>query len=327
VNVPKGRALESMASSSFSAPEWIWRNGELVPWAGATIHVNAVGHASVSAVFEGIKAYRAAEGDRLFVFRLDEHLRRLLDSARICRLAVAHDLADLRTAIVDLVQANGYQNDTYIRPWVFPAGLVREQLLPAWVECEVVVDTWAFSTALASGQGCRAAVSSWLRVSDSSSPPRVKAFSNYHNGRLALMEARENGHDWPILLNEQHKVAEGPGACIALVRDGVVATPALSDNILPGITRDTALTLLAEAGVPVQERTVDRSELYLADEIFFMGTAWEILPVTTVDGLPVGGGTPGPIATALRERYAGLVRGREGDTYGWLTEIPVKARP
>jgi branched-chain amino acid aminotransferase len=313
--------LDSLASPEIDHPDWIWRNGELVGWQDAKIHVNAVGHASVAAVFEGVKAYRADDGRRLLVFRLDDHLDRLYASARICRLALPYGLPALREAVVHLLRANGYRDDAYVRPWAFPAGVIREQMVPAGVDCEVVVDTWPFRSGLAGRRGCRAAVSSWMRVSDAVMPPRVKAFSNYHNGRLAMMEARENGHDWPILLNERHKVSEGPGACIGLVRDGVVITPSLASGVLESITRDTALALLRERHVPVEEREVDRSELYLADEVFFMGTAWEILPVAYVDGLQVGAGEPGPVTTRLSEDYARLVRGGSERHPEWLTEI------
>lgn len=313
--------LDTLASPGQEHPEWIWRNGALVPWEQATIHVNAVGHASVAAVFEGIKAYLAADGERLLLFRLDEHLDRLYQSARICRLSLPYGPEELRAAVLEVVRANGYRADAYIRPWAFPTGIIREQMVPANTECEVVVDTWPFRSGLSEKRGCRAAVGSWLRVSDASTPPRVKAFSNYHNGRLALMEARENGHDWPILLNDHHKVAEGPGACIALVRGGTVITPSVTSGVLESITRATALELLGELGITVAEREVDRSELYLADEVFFMGTAWEILPVTTVDGLRVGDGTPGPITRQLEAAYTRLVRGESQRHQDWLTEV------
>lgn len=314
---------DALASTDAGHPEWIWRSGSLVPWDEARVHVNAVGHASVAAVFEGIKAYRAADGRRLLVFRLDDHLRRLVDSARICRLSLPCDAETLHGATVDLLSANDYRQDTYLRPWAYPGGIVREQMVPAGAPCEVIIDSWPFSTSLDTSRGCRAGVSSWQRVPDAAMPPRVKAFSNYHNGRLALMEARENGHDWPVMLNERHKVSEGAAACIALVRDGVVSTPSLSSGVLPGITRDTAITLLRALGIPVEEREVDRSELYLADEIFFMGTAWEVLPVTTIDGLAVGDGTPGQVTRRLSQAYRALVRGEDDRFPQWITEVPL----
>jgi branched-chain amino acid aminotransferase len=314
-------SLASLASSAAGHPAWIWRSGRLVPWQDATIHINAVGHASTAAVFEGVKAYRAADGERLLVFRLEDHLRRLYRSARICRLELPYRLPVLRDAVLELLRANEYRYDAYIRPWAFPAGVIREQMVPAGAPCEVVVDSWPFRSGLTGGRGCRAAVSSWRRIGEATMPPRVKAFSNYHNGRLAMMEARENGHDWPILLNERHQVAEGPGACICLVRDGVAVTPSLGSGLLESITRSTALTLLGELGIPVEEREVDRSELYLCDELFFMGTAWEILPVTAIDGLAVPGGEAGPVTTRLRDRYDDILRGRSNDHPEWTTEV------
>jgi branched-chain amino acid aminotransferase len=315
-------SLDSLASPGDQHPEWIWRNGEIVRWEEARVHVNAVGHASTAAIFEGIKAYRSGDGEEMLVFRLDDHLRRLHDSARICRLAVPFDWPALRSAVLELIRANRYRADVYIRPWAFPAGVIREQMVPAGSRCEVIVDSWPFRSGLSGHHGCRAAVSSWLRAGDSSMPPRAKAFSNYHNGRLAMIEARENGHDWPIMLNERRQLAEGPGACIALVRQGTVVTPHLTSGVLDSITRASALALLADLGIPALERAVDRSELYLAEELFFMGTAWEILPVTTVDGLCVGDGTPGPVTRRLAEIYEQTVRGRSGRHAEWLTRIP-----
>ena len=276
MSIAPAAPLHSLATPMADHPPWIWRSGRMLRWEDAQIHVNAVGHASTAAVFEGIKAYRAADGDRLLAFRLDDHLRRLQDSARICRLELPSDLRELRDAVVELLRVNGYRDDAYVRPWAFPEGIIREQMVPAGTRCEVVIDSWPFSSALGDGRGCDVAVSSWQRIGDASMPPRVKAFANYHNGRLAVIEARENGHDWPILLNDRHQVSEGPGACIGLVRDGTVVTPSLTSGVLESVTRATALTLLGELGVPAIEREVDRTELYLADELFFMGTAWEI---------------------------------------------------
>lgn len=314
-------SLDSLATPDLYEPGWIWRDGKLQRWAEALIHVNAVGHASTAAVFEGIKAYRAADRSGLLVFRLEDHLRRLYDSARICRLALPYERHAVARAVTDLLRANGYRCDAYIRPWAFPCGVIREQMVPAGMRCEIVVDTWPIRSRLDQRRGCRAAVSSWARISDASMPPRVKAFSNYHNGRLAVMEARENGHDWPILLNERHQLSEGPGACIGLVRNGVVVTPSLTSGVLDSITRATVLTLLAELDVSIEERDVDRSELYLADELFFMGTAWEILPITTVDGMPVGDGAPGPVTTRVAEEYQRIVRGASDRHREWLTEL------
>jgi branched-chain amino acid aminotransferase len=314
--------MDALVASGAQTARWLWRNGSLQPWEDATVHVTAVGHSSVAAIFEGIKAYRSADGQRLSVFRLDEHLHRLYSSARLCRLTIPYTVDQLRQAVLDTLRINEYRTDTYIRPWAFPRGLIREQMVPSGVECEVVIDTWPFTSQLPGQRPCRAAVSSWIRTSDAEMPPRAKAFANYHNGRLAVLEARTNGHDWPILLNSRHQVSEGPGACIALVRNGVVSTPALTSGVLESITRATALSLLHDAGIAAEEREIDRTELYLAAEVFFLGTGWEILPVGEVDGLTVGDGGTGPVTRLLELAYRNAVRGVTGSDREWLTEVP-----
>jgi branched-chain amino acid aminotransferase len=302
--------------------DYLWRNGALVPWESATVHVNAVGHASVSAVFEGIKAYRAADCDELYVFRLEDHLRRMLDSAKIARLGVGYSLAQLAAAVVELLQANGAHDDTYVRPWMFPSGLIHEHLVPAGVPTECVIDVWPFRTNLLRERSCRAAVSSWWRIQDNSMPPRLKTFSNYHNGRLGMLEAHANGYDWPIFLNDRGKVTEGPGACLVLVREGRLITPNLSSNLLDSITRRTILDLARiECGLVVEDREVDRTELYVADEMFFVGTGWEILPIVDVDGLQVGDGGMGPVAHRLDSVYSDVLRGRNDRYRDWLTPV------
>ncbi len=313
--------LLSLAGTDDWQPSLIWLDGQLQEWSSATVHVNAVGHASVAAVFEGLKAYVGDGGDRLLVFRLDDHIRRLYDSARIARLQLPFEPGQLVDAVLELLSATGVAGDMYVRPWAFPKGLIREQMVPAGASCRVAIDCWPFTASLDQETGVDAAVSSWQRISDASMPPRVKAFSNYHNGRLAVMEARANGHDWPVLLNDRHKVAEGPGACIALVRDGVLITPNLSSGVLDGLTRDTVLRLAGDDGLSVEVREVDRSELYLADEIFFLGTAWEILPVITIDGLRVGEGKRGPVATRLSGQYEDVVHGRNEAYADWVTPV------
>jgi len=318
-------ALSSLASADDWEPTWIWMDGELLPWGSATVHVNAVGHASVAAVFEGLKAYLADDGRSLLVFRLQDHIRRLFDSARLTRLEIPFEPDEIEGAVLDLLGATNLDCDMYVRPWAFASGLIREQMVPAGARCTVAVDCWPFTPRLDQVGGVDAAVSSWQRISEASMPPRAKAFSNYHNGRLAVMEARANGHDWPILLNDRHKVAEGAGACLALVRNGVLVTPSLSSGVLDSLTRDTALVLAHSMDIPVEVREVDRSELYLAEEIFFLGTAWEILPVTTIDALRVGSGVRGPVATRLAGAYEDMVRGRS-DHSEWITRLDLGSR-
>lgn len=303
-------------------PRAIWSDGAIVSWEDATVHVNAVGHASVSSVFEGIKAHWNAEREQLYVFRLDEHLQRLLDSARIVRLDCAFSLEELRRAVTDLLVVNEGRSDTYVRPWLFARGTIYEHLVPVGAQTHCVIDTWRFASRLLQERSCRACVSSWRRISESSMPARLKVFSNYHNGRLAMIEAHINGYDWPILVNERGKVSEGPGACIAMVRRGRLVTPTVTNEILESITRETILELAAEElGIPVEEREVDRTELYVADELFFMGTGWEILPIVEVDRLPVGDGRMGSVTAALDRLYDDVLRANHDKYERWLTPV------
>jgi branched-chain amino acid aminotransferase len=303
-----------------TGPAYLWRNGAIVPWADATVHVNAVGHASVSAVFEGIRAYATANGS-LQLFRIEDHMRRLHESLRVVRLPCAYDVAELIAASIEVLQANDAKVDTYVRPWVFVRGIVREMASKTPVrETETVIDTWPSPSALLTERGCRAGVTSWRRIDDAAMPPRVKAFSNYHNSRLAKLEAAAHGYDEPIFLNDRGKVAEGPGACIALVRRGRLVTPEITSGLLDSITRDTVLRLARDVlRLDVEEREVDRTELYLAEELFFVGTGWEIMPIVEVDGLQVGDGRIGPVTRAIERRYHDVARGVDARYPEWRT--------
>ena len=301
----------------------IWRNGEILPWAEATIHVNAVGHASVAGIFEGIKAYWNEDRKQLFVFRLDEHLERFLASIRMVRYGFDYSMGQLREAIIDLLRANEYRKSVYIRPYVFQKGMVRELLQPQpGKPTELVIDSWPFSSYRDMSQALDVCVSSWTRISDNVLPPRLKCFSNYHNGRLAAMEATVSGYDWPILLDDRGKVSEGPGACLLIVRKGRVVAPPVTSGILESITRETMFALLEEVlGVPYDQREVDRTELYVADEVFFVGTGWEIMPVASVDRLPVGDGKTGPVTRQLADAYRRVVLGEDDRHPEWRTPV------
>jgi len=290
---------------------FLWRNGEFVPWGDAMIHVNAVGHASVAAIFEGIKAYWSDEDEELYVFRLTEHLERFLASIKMVRYGLEYTLEDLHDAVLALLRKNEYRQDAYIRPYIFQAGIVRELLQPQpGKPTEVIIDCWPFTSYRDPDYAMDVCVSSWTRIADNVLPPRLKCFSNYHNGRLAAMEATVSGYDWPILLDAQGKVTEGPGACLAIVRDGAVITTPITGSILESITRDCIGTVVRDVlGREWVERTIDRTELYLADELFFLGTGWEIMPVKSVDRLTVGNGAVGDVTQEIRVAYAEIVRG------------------
>jgi branched-chain amino acid aminotransferase len=303
-------------------PAFIWRNGEIVPWDEARVHVSSVGHASVSAVFEGIAAYWQPNQEQLYVFRLREHLQRLLQSLKIVRLQTRFSLDAMVQAVLDVLHANEVREDVYIRPWAFVEGYVRELISPADLPTELVIDMWPLNSRLLTERGCRACVSSWTRIGDNVLPPRAKAFSNYHNSRLAALEATAGGYDRPILLNDRHKVAEGPGACVALVRDATVITPTVASGLLESITRATFSQLFEEVlDIPVVEREVERTELYLADEVFYMGTGWEMLPVFEIDRLPVGDGRMGAITRAIDQAYHDVVRAVDNRYSEWRTAV------
>ena len=305
-----------------TTPKFIWRNGDLVLWAEATIHVNSVGHASVSGVFEGIKAYQTTDGGALNLFRAREHMARFVESAKISWMPIDHDADQLVQACVDLLRGNGAAKDTYLRPWCFARGTVRQMMVPADQPTEVAIDSWAFESTLGQDRGCRAIVSSWRRGDDNQAPARVKAFSNYHNGRLALLEARRLGADTAIMLGPNGKIAEGPASCLAMIRHGRMITPPVTESILESVTRDTMIQLARQSlALEVVERPIDRTELYIADEVFFMGTAWEILPVLEIDGHQIGPGVMGEVANRLDHVYTATVRGDVAAPDGWLMAI------
>lgn len=312
-----------MAIYSEEVASYIWRNGEIIPWGEALIHVNAVGHASVAGIFEGLKAYWNEPQSQLYVFRLREHLDRFLRSIKMVRYGFQYTREQLERAVLELLRANEYRRSVYVRPYVFQKGMVRELLQPQpGKPTELVIDSWPFDSYRDRSKALHVCVSSWTRISDNVLPPRLKCFSNYHNGRLAAMEATVNGYDWPVLLDDRGKVTEGPGACLLLVRDGQVIAPPVTSGILESITRDTVLQLLAEElGIPCREREVDRTELYVADEVFFVGTGWEIMPVASVDRLPVGEGRSGPIAQAIADAYRRVVTGVDPRHPEWRTPV------
>ena len=302
---------------------FIWRNSDIIPWQDATIHVGAVGHNSVSGIFEGIKAYWNENEKQLYVLRLDEHLVRFLYSIKMVRYGFVYNLEDLKKAILDLLQANEYRSDVYIRPYIFQKGIVRELLqAQPGKPTELIIDSWPFISYKDMDQAMHVCVSSWTRISDNVVPPRLKCFSNYHNGRLAALEATVSGYDWCVMLDDRGKVTEGPGACLAIVREGQVILPPITSGILESITRDTVIKLLQDIlNIPVVEREVDRTELYLADELFFLGTGWEIMPAVSVDRLDVGNGKTGPITRAIAAIYKKVATAEDPRFSDWRTPV------
>ena len=304
------------------SPKYLWNAGGLVEWDQATVHISLLGWTAISAVFEGIRAYWNQEQQELYIFHLDAHLKRLFQSMKIMRMALPYTRDELAQAIAALLRANEYRSDAYIQPLAyFSGGIPGYQAV--WQEPgEVVITTRPAPTNLGAGKAVHCNVSSWNRISDNVMPPRAKAISNYQNSRYVSTESRINGYDFGIILNQNGKVAEASYACIYIIRDGVAITPPTSAGILESITREAVKHLLEqELQVPVVERDVDRTELYVADEAFICGTAVEVQPVISVDRYPVGDGNPGPVVSRLESLFHGIVSGADRRYEGWRTPV------
>ncbi len=301
----------------------LWRNGALVPSDTAQVHVSAVGHASVAATFDGIHAYWNNSREELLVFRLEEHIQRFLGSMQLARLHTSWSSAELIQGTLALLRASGASGDTYIRPWCFVAGdRHREQMVPPDAEVEVVIALWSFESKLPSTRTATAAIPSWTRISPNTMPPRIKAFANYHNGRFGNIEALERGADWPIFLDAAAHVTESSGAAVAVVKNGRVEVPHNGDGLLESVTRATVATLLTEeCSVEVRERDLGRTDVYMADEIIFLGTSAEVTPIVRVDGRSIGDGRVGPMARLIADKYHSCVRGLDGTRPEWRTAV------
>ena len=303
------------------APKYLWWNGERRLWSECTVHISEIAWATVGAVFEGIRAYWNAEQEQLYIFRLDEHMQRLIRSQKLVRLPIHHTAEELKAAAVDLLAANEAREDTYIFPLAY-TGRSNERRFRGVAESELSITTRPNPTHLQTGMKLAANISSWRRISEDVMPPRAKNIANYRNSQLASIEAMQDGYDTTILLNRNGNVSEAPGACVVMIRDGVLITPDLTSGILESITRDALLTMARDLGIEVQERVVDRTELYLADEVFTCGTAAEITPVTSVDRYDVGNGEIGPITHQLEDLFVKILRGQEENYAHWRTPVP-----
>lgn len=299
-------------------PSLIYMNGDMVPYADATIHVASAAAKYGANVFEGLCAY-ADEDDRCFIFRLEEHLVRLQQSVRMMQIDCDYTQADYADAIMRSMQKNDVRSDAHIRLSVFITGEgASESRGPASLVC--IVSTR--QSVSIETRAANAAVTSWRRIDDTMMPPRVKAGANYHNSRFGMLEAQRNGYDEAIFLTSSGKVSEGANSCFAMVRNGMLVTPPVTSSILESVTRATLLEIAAdELGLTVQEREIDRSELYVAEEAFFCGSGQEIRPVISIDRFSLGAGAPGPVTRRLWECYKHVVTGKNEARRGWLTEV------
>jgi len=289
------------------ATEKIWRNGELIDWADATVHLAAHGLHYGSGVFEGMRAYETPEGPA--VFRLGNHLERFGYSAKILHMELPYSLEELRAAVLDIVAVNGLA-ECYVRPIAF-YGYGDLGVVPGGSALEVAVISFPWGAYLgreAQETGITLKISTWRRMGPNSIPHAAKATGIYLNSMLAALEARRAGYGEALLLTEDGFVADGPTVNIFAVKGGRLATPALSASILPGITRDTVLQLAAPLGYEVREKPLIRTDLYTADELFVTGTAAEITPVRAIDDIEIA--APGPVTAAIQAEYDEIVHGR-----------------
>jgi len=300
----------------------IWMNGELVDWADAKVHVGVHGLHYGTGVFEGVRCYDTAKGPA--VFRLREHMQRLIDSAKLIEMDLPYTVEELRAGTHELLGANGLA-ECYIRPIAF-FGYGELGVQSTGNPVEVVLMSWPWGAYLGEeGQkrGIRAMVSSWQRVGPNVIPHAAKATGVYLNSMLAVHQAKLAGYDEAILLTTDGYVADGSGESIFVIKDGVITTPALSTSILHGITRATIMQIARDLGYEVREGNLIRTDLYLADEVFMTGTAAEVAPLRAIEAHELG---VGPITLEIQQAYWDTVRGKKPQYEGWLDHVPALAR-
>lgn len=299
----------------------IWRNGQLVDFQDATIHVMSHVVHYGSSVFEGIRSYDTPRGGA--VFRLRDHMRRLIDSAKIYRMDLGHSLDALCEAVVETIAANGL-TACYIRPLAVRTGQ-NMGIHPGNAPVELFIICWIWGRYLgddAMERGVDVRISSWRRAAGSTFPVMAKAGGNYLSSQLTKMEAKLDDYVEGIMLDVQGQVSEGSGENLFLVRDGVLYTPTIGAGILHGITRQSVIQIAHDLGIDVCESPVPREMLYVADEVFFSGTAAELTPIRSIDRITIGEGRRGPVTQAIQDKYLGIATGRLPDAFGWLTPVP-----
>ncbi len=311
---------------SFAGTGKVWMNGSLVDWADAKIHIGSHVVHYGSGVFEGARCYDTAKGPACF--RLDAHIRRLYDSAKIYRMEYPLARADFERATVETIRANGFRA-CYIRPIIYRGyAALGVNPFPCPVDAAIMLWEWGRylgPEALENGVDVR--ISSWTRSAPNTFPSLAKSSANYANSQLIKMEAIVEGYSEGIALDAAGQVSEGSGENVFLVRDGVLVTPPLAASILPGITRDSVVTIARDLGYEVREQSVPREMLYIADEVFFAGTAVEITPVRSIDKIAIGTGRRGPVTEAIQNAFFGLIKGTAPDPHGWLTYVYPEPAP
>jgi len=306
--------------------EKIWHNGKFIAWDDAKLHVLSHVVSYGSGVFEGIRCYETPQGPA--IFRLREHMQRLINSARIYRMELPFSVDEFSSVACELVRLNK-MSGCYVKPIVL-RGYGEVGVNPLSSPIEVYMACWNWGSYLgpeALSKGVDVCVSSWTRIAPNTLPAMSKAAANYMNSQLIRMEASLNGFAEGIALDSAGHVSEGSGMNVFLVHDGTLYTPPLATSILPGITRDAVTKLAADLNIPVKESVIPREMLYISDEVFFVGTAVEVTPIRSVDKIVVGKGTAGPVTRQIQQEFFALTSGKKADRHGWMTPVsaPVAA--
>jgi len=301
--------------------DWIWFNGEIMPWQNATVHVMSHALHYGSSVFEGIRAYETNNG--VCVFRLTDHIKRLFDSAKIYRMNIPYTQDEVIQACRDAITKNDLKA-CYLRPLAFlgDIGMGLRPPIDAVADLMIAAFSWqAYLGAEAIENGVDVGISSWNRLAPNTMPTTAKAGGNYLSSQLISAEARRHGYTEGIAMDVNNQISEGAGQNLFIVRNGIIFTPPATASILQGLTRDAVFVLAKELGYQVREESISREALYLADEFFMTGTATEIVPVKSVDGITIGNGKRGPITKTLQQSFFGLFDGSTEDKLGWLEPI------
>ena len=295
----------------------IWHNGKLIPWDQAQIHVMSHVIHYGSSVFEGIRCYKTDKGAA--IFRLQDHMQRMLDSAKIYRMDLSYTLDQMNDAVIETVESNGVA-PCYIRPIAF-RGYGELGVNPLKNPIEVYVGNFAWGKYVSGDHGADICISSWNRMAPNTLPALAKAGANYMNSQLIHMEAKTNGYDEGVGLDVNGLVSEGSGENLFVVHRGQLLTSYLGSSVLAGITRASILTLARDMGIPVVEQPIPRELLYIADEVFFTGTAAEVTPVRSIDRVQIKDGVAGPVTKHLATEYFGIATGKRPDRFNWLTPV------
>jgi branched-chain amino acid aminotransferase len=303
-------------------PRFLFFDGKTVPYAEAKVHVLSTAFKYAAVIFEGIRAYHNEQTNQLYIFRLKEHLDRLQDSAKIARIPLPYTASQISDNLVQLIRTNELRQDLHIRISAYVSeddGRLNSTGPVGLSMAAIPMDRY---DALAPTEGLKVGVSPWRRLADETMPPRVKSIGNYQNSRLALLDAQAAGFQDAILLDARGKVTEGPGYNIFVIRNGQAMTPPVTYGILEGVTRDTLIRLFEEVhGMPVLQREIDRTELYLADEVFFCGSGKEVTPIGSIDHRLVGNGGMGPLTQRIKETYFDVAKGKQQDYASWLVPV------